>query len=315
MQPERLALAHLILVVSFLAMATRVPAKEPADSLTGPPFVTARSWAIGDGKTGRLLWGHNESEPRAIASTSKIMTAWVVLELCQRDTSLLEQTVAFSEKADKTGGSTSDIHAGQRLTARELLYGLMLPSGNDASVALAEHFGGHFVEKDQQEKSESTTAEENLAAFVAQMNKTAQKLGMTRTEYIDPHGLGANQATVADLLKLAQTAMQDEVFRRYVSTARHTTTVENGDGSKREVNWSNTNKLLEIEGYDGIKTGTTGRAGACLVSSARRGDDHLIVVVLGATSSDGRYTDTRNLLRWAWGQLGHRADSSSTPAQ
>jgi D-alanyl-D-alanine carboxypeptidase (penicillin-binding protein 5/6) len=78
------------------------------------------------------------------------------------------------------------------------------------------------------------------------------------------------------------------------------------DGGTRPARWRNTNRLLGITGYDGMKTGTTSRAGACLVSSSRRGKDHLLMVVLGATSSTGRYVDSRNLYRWAWRQRGHR---------
>jgi D-alanyl-D-alanine carboxypeptidase (penicillin-binding protein 5/6) len=314
--PTRYCLAAtLTCLLSLASFAAQTAAREPADALTGAPYVTAKAWAIADGKTGRLLWSFNEAEPRAIASTSKIMTAWVVLQLTKSDPSLLDQVVTFSERADKTNGSTSDIHANEHLTVRELLYGLLLPSGNDAAVALAEHFGGHFRDKEKSAPKENSTADENLAAFVAQMNQTAKQLGMASAEYIDPHGLGANRVSAADLLKLAHAAMQDETFRHYVNTPRHSTAVEAADGSKRDINWSNTNKLLATDGYDGIKTGTTSRAGACLVSSCHRGDDHLIAVVLGATSSDARYTDTRNLLRWAWIQRGHQESSTSAPAR
>jgi serine-type D-Ala-D-Ala carboxypeptidase (penicillin-binding protein 5/6) len=94
--------------------------------------------------------------------------------------------------------------------------------------------------------------------------------------------------------------VNDESFRRYVGTSRHSTLVMTPDGGRREVTWTNTNRLLGDEGFDGIKTGTTTRAGACLVSSGRQGGDHLLVVVLGSSSSQARYSDTKALFEWAW---------------
>ena len=125
---------------------------------------------------------------------------------------------------------------------------------------------------------------------------------MAETLYLDPHGLSANRASPKDLLRLTTTVMQSETFRRYVATEQHECTVTAADGTSRKAIWSNTNRLLEIEGFDGVKTGTTGAAGACLVASCHRGDDHLVAVVLGSTSPEGRYVDLRNLLRWAWRQ-------------
>src|SRR5690606_27734206 len=110
--------------------------KEPHDALDGPPFVTARAWAIGDGSSGKLLWGENHQTPVDIASTTKIMTAVVVLRHAEQHPEVLDEMVTFSERADNTRGSTAGIRAGEKLPVRELLYGLMLPSGNDASVAL-----------------------------------------------------------------------------------------------------------------------------------------------------------------------------------
>ena len=101
---------------------------------------------------------------------------------------------------------------------------------------------------------------------------------------------------------LTWTAMQNKLFREYVRTRRHSYTVVGKTGQKREVTWTSTNKLLGEEGYDGVKTGTTRAAGACLVASGSKGGDHLIVVVLGAGPSDARYDDARPLFNWAWQQ-------------
>jgi len=125
---------------------------------------------------------------------------------------------------------------------------------------------------------------------------------MKETKYLDPHGLGNNVTSARDLVKLGHTAMKDEAFRKYVGTRRHSCEAVGPDGTKRTAVWNNTNQLLDVEGYDGVKTGTTTAAGACLVASGRRGDDALIVVILGATAPDARYVDARNLFRWAWTQ-------------
>ncbi len=269
-----------------------LPAKACAEELVGPPVVTAKAWAIADGKTGKLLWGSKEQEPLAIASTTKVMTAYIVLTLAAEDAKVLDEVVTFSERAAKTGGSTSGLKTGEKLTVRELLYGLLLPSGNDAATAFAEHFGGRL-------KAEGK-ADDATAKFVAEMNRTAKALKMEETKYLDPHGLGLNKASARDLLTLAFAALKNATFAKYVATRRYKCEVTDADGKKREVTWNNTNKLLDIEGYEGVKTGTTTAAGACLVASGKHDSDHLLLVVLGSASNDGRYADARNLYKWAW---------------
>lgn len=274
-----------------------------ADALTGPPHVTCKAWAVADGKTGKLLWGHNEDEPRDFASTTKIMTAFVVLNLAEDKPGILDEMVIFSERADHTGGTSARVRVGEKLSVCELLYGLLLPSGNDASVALAEHFGGRL-----DPPKGNSDEQDPLSRFVAEMNRTAEALGMTQTAYANPHGLTArgHRSSARDLLKLAHAALQLPRFREYVSTRQRGCTLVGPGGYRRNVVWKNTNRLLPIEGYGGVKTGTTSAAGACLVSSGHRGDDHLLIAVLGATSSDARYVDTRNLFRWSWLQRAER---------
>lgn len=271
------------------------PARATADRLDGPPFVTAKAWAVADGQTGKLVGGAKEADRRPMASTTKIMTAHLVLALAVGEPKVLDEVVTVSERAAKTPGSSAKLNAGDKLPARDLLYGLMLPSGNDAAVALGEHFGPRF-------KSDKT---DGLDRFIAEMNRRAKEHGLKETAYTDPNGLSRdNVSSARDLAGLTCRAMKDERFRGYVGTRRHTCSVSGPDGKKREVIWSSTNQLLDTEGYDGVKTGTTTPAGACLVASGRRGPDHVIVVVLGSTSSDARYTDARNLFRWAWRERG-----------
>ncbi|HEX2476085.1 MAG TPA: serine hydrolase [Lacipirellulaceae bacterium] len=289
--------------------------KAAADKLDGTPFVTAKAWAIIDGESGELLGGEHDQEKRDPASTTKIMTAFIITRLAEKDAKVLEEIVTFSSRADNTPGSTSGVREGEKLTVGELLYGLMLPSGNDASVALAEHFGARYGATHGGPEHEKT---DSYDQFIKQMNDLAGSLGMNSTHFENPNGLPSesHKTTARDLASLAHQAFCVPLFRKIVSTPQHGTTVDSVSGYQRNVVWRNTNQLLKIEGYDGIKTGTTGAAGNCLVSTAERGGRRLIVVVLGSTSTDSRYTDTRNLFRWAWNHLAKTdGDTESKPEQ
>ncbi len=276
--------------------------KQPADSLSGPPFVTCKAWAIGDAQTGKLLWGFHEDEARDMASTTKIMTAFLVTSLAEKDAAVLEETITFSKRADDTIGSTAGVRVGEKISVGELLYGLLLPSGNDASVALAEHFGERLAAGTQPDAGDS------YDQFIAAMNRTALELGMKKSGFENPNGLTApkHKTSPRDLLALSYQAMQQPLFRKIVGTVQHGCTVEDGQGHQRNLVWRNSNRLLRTEGYSGVKTGTTSAAGSCLVSHGTRGKRSLLVVVLGSTSSDARYVDTQNLYRWAWQQLGKK---------
>jgi len=277
--------------------------KDPPDRLSGPPFVTAKAWAILDGESGQLLAGGNEDERRDPASTTKMMTAYLITCLAEKDPSFLQETITFSERADNTPGSTSDVRAGELVSVGDLLYGLMLPSGNDAAVALAEHFGKRLGDKP--EGNGRDVQDDPYGVFVDAMNRKAAELGMNSTHFNNPHGLPSpgHQTTARDLARLAFVAFKQPLFRRVVATPQYGTTLGSVSGYQRNIVWRSTNQLLRIEGYDGIKTGTTGAAGNCLVSTGERDGRRLFVVVLGATSTEARYTDTRNLFRWAWRDL------------
>lgn len=283
------------------------------EDLNAPPPVTAKAWAIANGRTGELLWGLNADEPRKAASTTKMMCAFIILQLAAHAPSVLDEVVTFSQLADDTVGSTADIRVGERVSVRECLYGLLLPSGNDAGNALAEHFNDRFAPPDEGLRALGlgSSAFATRANFIAEMNRTAHRLGMTNTVYRSSFGDGGTPddrtITARDLTRLAWHAMQNPLFREYVSTQRYEGRIQTPDGGSRTAVWINTNQLLPLNaGYDGIKTGTTTQAGACLVASARRGDDHLLMAVLGSETASGRYVDSRNLYRWAWQQRGFR---------
>jgi len=272
--------------------------RAPADPTDGPPVVTCRTWAVADAATGRLLGGFKEEEPVDFASTTKMMTAWLVIRQAVQNPEVLDEIVTFSRRADGTPGSTAAIRAGEKLPVRELLYGLMLPSGNDASVALAEHFGRRLA------TGNVTDRDDPLQLFIGAMNREAASLGMTGTHYVNPHGLTdeGHRSTARDLVTLARATLSSELYRQYVGTRQRGCQVTGPGGYTRNVVWKNTNELLGIDGYLGLKTGTTDAAGACLVSASRHDDATLIVVVLGSATSANRYIDSRNLHRWGWQQ-------------
>ena len=274
--------------------------KQPIDSLNGPPFVSSKAWIVVDAADGRMVGGYEAETPLDFASTTKIMTAWLVIRYAEQHPEILDETITMSARSDETRGSTADVRVGESLPVREALYGLMLPSGNDMSVALAEHFGSRLSASVV--PSPDTSQADPLVAFVAAMNAEATRLEMTKTHFTNPHGLTnkAHLSSVSDLAILARTVISSSLCRQYTSTRQRGATVTGPGGYSRNVLWKNTNELLGTDGYDGIKTGTTDQAGACLVSSAERDGKRLIVVVLGSAASESRYTDSRNLYRWGW---------------
>jgi D-alanyl-D-alanine carboxypeptidase (penicillin-binding protein 5/6) len=276
--------------------AEKLP-KRPADPTAGPPIVTAKAWSIGDMQTGKIVAEFHGDQRLPIASTTKVMTAHVVLSLVQANPKQLDEVVEFSRRADNTSGTSSGIRAGEQLPVRELLYGLMLPSGNDAAVALAEHFG-----KQCQPPADAPKTSDPLLRFVAEMNRSAVKLGMTNSNFTNPHGLPDRQhySSANDMVQLTQVASRHKLLEDCANCRQHGCRLSGPGGYQRNVIWKNTNRLLEIEGYLGLKTGTTNAAGSCLISLGEYGSRKLGTVVLGASSDENRYLDTRNLMKWAW---------------
>ena len=213
--------------------------------------VSARKAIVLDGVTGRVLYEKNAEEESLIASTTKIMTALVVCEQCN----VLDR-VRIPKEAVGIEGSSMYLQEGEVLTIQELLYGLMLHSGNDAAVALAIYCGG------------------TVEGFAELMNDKARQLGLEHTHFMNPHGLDCpdHYSTARDLAVLAAYAMENPIFARTVSTK--TVTISN-----RSLR--NHNKLLwQVEGADGVKTGYTKAAGRILVSSACRQGRRLICVTI-----------------------------------
>src|SRR6478609_9361957 len=258
---EKLKADGIVTAETWKALGPLVMDKEPApepavvnaetsqksapDALDGPPYVTCKAWAVIDGATGEFLAGDHQDEKRDPASTTKMMTAYLVSLLADKDPKVLDEIVTFSERADKTPGSTSDVKAGEKLPVGELMYGMMLPSGNDAAVAFAEHFGDRLAdEKDKKSKLSS------YDCFVSAMNRKAAELGMKSTHFNNTHGLPSkgHQTTARDLARLAFVAFQMPEFRKVVGTAKHGYTLDSVTGYKRNIEWRNTNQLLKIQG-------------------------------------------------------------------
>ena len=229
----------------------------PCIGLAEEVGTSALACVIIDEATGRVLLSHNAEAPLPMASTTKVMTALLAIELGDLDT-----PVTCSRNAFGVPGTSIYLAEGETLTLREMLTGLMLASGNDAAVAIAEHIGG------------------SVDGFCRMMTARAAELGCTDTVFLTPHGLPqeGHYTTAHDLALIAREAMQHEVFREIVSTRRATIPWE-GRGYDRVLN--NKNRLLSsYEGATGIKTGYTKKAGRCLVFGAERDGMRIIGVVL-----------------------------------
>lgn len=242
-----------------------------------PPQLTAQSAELLDFATNTPLWQLNAHEKRAPASLTKMMTALIV-----RNNDSLDHVITVSAHAAATPGSRMGLIAGERFTVLQLLYGLLLPSGNDAAVALAEGTAG----------SES--------AFVTLMNTRAAEWHLNDTHYVNPHGLDApgHLSSAADLAELGRAVLRDPVLSRIVRTRSYVAHTVTGAA----IPLHNLDELLgTYPGTIGIKTGTTAAAEENLVSAVERNGHILISVILGSTD---RYADARALLNYAWSTYG-----------
>lgn len=240
------------------------------------PSISAKNAIAIEASTGRILYEKNPNEKVPMASTTKIMTAIVALEQ-----NLMDDTVIVSNNAAWTGGSSVNLKTGDEIELNELMYGLMLNSGNDAAVAIAEHTSGTVLE------------------FAKLMNEKAKELGAFNTNFVTPHGLDSPEhySTAYDMAIITKYALNNPTLRKLVSTSHYTMKFKNG--KTKEL--SNTNPLLSFyQGANGVKTGYTGLAGKCLVASAKRGDMEIIAVLLGDPSSKARINDSVKVLDYCF---------------
>lgn len=238
-----------------------------------PPNTNSRSCVVIDRNSNTILYGKNETQKRKMASTTKIMTATIIIEKFD-----LKDTIEVSKKAAGTGGSRLGLKTGDKITVNDLLYGLMLRSGNDAAVALAEYAGG------------------SIEGFAELMNKKALDLGLINTHFETPHGLDSDNhyTTAYELALLSNYALNNSTFSQIVGTKNYTINI---NGYPKQLN--NTNELLgNLDGVYGIKTGFTNGANRCLVTACKRNDMDIICVVLGADTKNFRTLDSIKLINY-----------------
>lgn len=248
---------------------------ETSSNVNDIPDINSRAAVVIDRSSNTILYGKNEKEKRKMASTTKIMTALVVIENAN-----LDDVVTISKKAAGTGGSRLGLKTNDQITVNNLLYGLMLCSGNDAAVALAEHVGGSVEE------------------FAVLMNSKANDLGLLNTHFVTPHGLDKDEhyTTAYELALLSNYALKNETFAKIVNTKYTSITIN--DYSK---SLHNTNELLGVlNGVYGIKTGFTNGANRCLVTACKRENLDIICVVLGADTKSFRTKDSIKLIEYVF---------------
>lgn len=245
-----------LILIMCLLLAVLVPVN-PVSAENASVSTHARAAALIDVESGRLLYSSRGDEPMLIASLTKIMTAIVAIENGD-----LASKVKVGKNAFAKEGSSLYLKQGEEMLLEDMLYGLMLRSGNDAATAIAEHVGG------------------SEQGFVYLMNAKAEELGLKNTHFANPHGLDAegHYSSANDLAVLTAYALHNPVFKEIVGTQEKTA---DNPYEKWDYKWANKNKMLRLyEGADGVKTGYTKKALRCLVSSATRGGQQLVAVTL-----------------------------------
>ncbi len=240
------------------------------------PIINARHAVVLDRASKTILYGKGENEKCKMASTTKIITAIVVIE----NSPDLNSVVTVSKKASGTGGSRLGLSYNNEITINDLLYGLLMVSGNDAAVALAEFVGG------------------SVENFAEMMNQKANSLGLVSSHFVTPHGLDQDEhyTTAFELAKIADYALNNKTFSKIVCTKNYTVSI-----SGKPKNLNNTNELLGyLDGVYGVKTGFTNGANRCLVSSCKRGNLDIICVVLGCDTKKDRTLDSIKLINYVF---------------
>jgi D-alanyl-D-alanine carboxypeptidase (penicillin-binding protein 5/6) len=266
---RKTTLLILSLVVTTQAMAQQLPV---------PPALAAKSWLLLEVGSNQMLTAEKPDDRLEPASLTKLMTAYLTFSALHKKTLALEQALPVSEKSWRTGGSKMFIRVDTQVPVEDLIKGMIVQSGNDACVTLAEGIAG---------------SEENFAQM---MNREAQRLGMKNSSFMNSTGLPDPQhyTTARDLSLLASALIRDfpEEYKKYYSMKEYT---YNG------ITQPNRNRLLFIDPtVDGVKTGHTEAAGYCLISSALRDKRRLLSVVLGTASDSARASESQKLLNWGF---------------
>lgn len=256
------------------------------------PTIVAKGGFVMNNGTGKTLFTKAADTRRSTGSTTKIMTARVVL--AQKGLNLKSKVTvqkAYSDYIVSKGASSARLIVGDKVTVGQLLYGLMLPSGCDAAYALADKFGS------------GSTRAARVKSFIGKMNSTAKTLGLKNTHFdsFDGIGNGSNYSTPRDLTKLASNAMKYSTFRTVVKTKSTKQKTTTKSGGYRYMTWTNTNKLLSsYSGTIGVKTGSGPAAKYCLVFAATRKGKTVIGTVLTSTSEANRTADAKKLMDYGF---------------
>ncbi|MEV3987869.1 serine hydrolase [Streptomyces sp. NPDC049837] len=272
---------------TLAAGAALAPAQAAAAPVRGPS-ITAKGGFVMNAGTGTALYGKAADRRLPTGSTAKIMTAHVVLAQKNLDLDAkVTVQMAYSDYIVAKTASSARLIVGDKVTVRQLLYGLMLPSGCDAAYALADTYGT------------GSTRQARVKSFVGKMNAAATNLGLKNTHFdsFDGIGNGKNYSTPRDLTRLANQAMKNPTFRAIVKTKSTKQRVTTKKGGYRDMKWSNTNKLLgTYRGAVGVKTGSGPEAKYCLVFAATRNGKTVIGTVLASSSEANRNADAAKLL-------------------
>ncbi|WP_405658736.1 D-alanyl-D-alanine carboxypeptidase family protein [Streptomyces sp. RK9] len=276
------------------AVLTTGIAVAPAQAAAPPkPSIAAKGGFLMNNGSGKELFNKSADTRRATGSTTKIMTARVVLG--QRNLNLDSKVTiqkAYSDYIVRNNASHARLIVGDKVTVRQLLYGLMLPSGCDAAYALADKYG------------KGSTRAKRVKSFIGQMNKTAKDLKLKNTHFDSFDGIsnGANYSTPRDLTKLASNSMKYSQFRTIVKTKTYTAKTKTKTGGTRTMApWKNTNALLgSYRGAIGVKTGSGPQAKYCLVFAATRNGKTVIGTVLTSTSSAARVSDAKKMMDYGF---------------
>jgi D-alanyl-D-alanine carboxypeptidase (penicillin-binding protein 5/6) len=289
----RIRRAAAVAVTTGAVLAAGAFGAAPAGAVTTPTIVAAGGYVMNNG-TAQTLYTKAADTKRSTGSTTKIMTAKVVLAQpnLNLDAKVTIQKAYSDYIVANNYASSAKLIVGDKVTVRQLLYGLMLPSGCDAAYALADKFGS------------GTTRAARVKSFIGKMNTTAKNLGLTNTHFdsFDGIGHGANYSTPRDLTKLASSAMKNSTFKTVVKTKSYTAKTVTKTGSTRTMGaWTNTNTLLSsYSGTIGVKTGSGPEAKFCLVFAATRNGKTIIGTVLASTSVAQRGTDATKLLNYGF---------------
>jgi len=287
-----------------------LPSFKIVKEVINPPKVSAKCWSLMCAKSGEIICSKKGTKKREIASLTKMMTCLCVCKLIkQYGINPKSIYIQVSKYASTIGGTSAHLQYKDVLSIWDLMHALMLPSGNDAAISLAESFGSYIYLKSEkckqrvkQDPQHATKKVKNaLKYFLNLMNKTATDMGLKNTYYANPHGLinTDSYSTALDQAKLTFEVLKWDLIREVVDKREYHCEIEQSDGTNRNVRWENTNKLLGRKGWYGVKTGVTTAAGPSLSAYYQHESDNYIIILLNSSSMDIRWVEALKIVDWA----------------